>query len=77
MRMIPEFEPIEVVSALSQVCDWGQVHTGIRAWRERQGLDGGGVAVAILDTGVADHPDLPSIRRLDVIGGDGIDRNGD
>lgn len=74
--MIQPFEPVDVVSALSQVCDWGQTHTGVRAWRERQALDGSGVTVAVLDTGVADHPDLPSVRRLDVRGGDGIDRNG-
>ena len=59
IRFIPD-EDLQVVgvpiTALSQVVDWGHSHCNIdSAWKMSKGS---GVKVAVLDSGIASHPDL-------------------
>jgi len=57
--MIPPSTATRVVSALSEVVDWGQNFTHVDEYRQANKTMGDGVHVAVLDSGVAgEHPDL-------------------
>lgn len=48
-----------MVSALSEIVDWGQTFAGVAEYREKNGTKGTNVNVAVLDSGVPkEHPDL-------------------
>jgi len=57
-KFIPDFKPLQVISALAGTVDWGQQYTGINKYREMMKTKGEGIKVAILDTGKPDHIDL-------------------
>jgi len=59
-----ENAPAEAVTLASgEIVDWGVHAVGADlAWR--RGVRGVGVKVAVIDTGVAAHPDLPNARQL-------------
>ena len=69
-------EPRFQVSALSQVEDWGLTYVGVRKWRDENHVTGAGIRVAILDTGVSEHTDMPSVMKVDTTGSGPMDRNG-
>jgi len=58
IKFIPDEElvPIHVMQSFSQVIDWGLMQSSIpEAWKYTMGE---GINVAILDTGIAEHPDM-------------------
>lgn len=57
-KFIPDYKAIEVISSLSEVCDWGQAYTHIDKYRETLKTKGEGMKVVILDTGQPVHVDL-------------------
>ena len=60
-RMIPMIPPStakKVISALSEMVDWGQTFTHVGEYRDTNKTMGEGVNVAVLDTGIPEHPDL-------------------
>ena len=59
VRFIPQYIPFKVVSALSEVVDWGLQFTGIEKYRSILKTRGENIKVVILDTGASPaHPDL-------------------
>ena len=79
IKFIPDEElvPIHVMQSFSQVVDWGLMQSSIpEAWKYTMGE---GINVAILDTGIAEHPDMEGalLPPLNFSGeNDHIDRNG-
>ena len=79
IKFIPDEElvPIHVMQSFSQVVDWGLMQSSIpEAWKYTMGE---GINVAILDTGIADHPDMEGalLPPLNFSGeNDHLDRNG-
>lgn len=61
--------------ALAETIDWGLKNRNIPiAWKNSKGK---GIKVAVLDTGVPDHKDLPDpIAKATFVGGSDSDRNG-
>jgi len=56
---LPFFRPKLVVSAFSEVCDWGQQALKVHKFRELTGCSGEYIKVAILDSGIdTQHRDL-------------------
>jgi subtilisin len=79
IKFIPDEElvPIHVMQSFSQVIDWGLMQSSIpEAWKYTMGE---GINVAVLDTGIADHPDMEGaiMSPLNFSGeNDHIDKNG-
>lgn len=80
VRFIPEYQPQRVISALSEVMDWGSEFTSVKKYREALNTSGEDIKVVVLDTGAnPDHPDLaPNFKEgVDFTGdNDPIDRQG-
>jgi major intracellular serine protease len=59
IEFIPKYNPVNVISTLSQVQNWGYEYTNIKKYIDVTKSRGGGVNVVVLDTGASpNHPDL-------------------
>jgi len=59
IEFIPKYDPINVISVLSETVDWGTDFTNIKKYRESSKAYGENINVVVLDTGASpNHPDL-------------------